>query len=137
MSTIEEIRNAIKTTLSQAGLNVYETAVDVANSPAVVVEPFLSNYQGAFNMGGDYYEFNLFVLVANKNTREAQHKLDKYLTGRGLNSIREFIFHNSSLGLPDVDANVVGLVKDTYNGNFKASTTSFVGGVLRLCVQII
>lgn len=119
------------------GVNAYDTVGDVTNTPAIVIEPHFANYEVAFNMGGDYYEFNVYVLVSNKITSDAQHKLDQYLTARGPKSIREYIWNNDSLGLPDVDATIQGLVKDTYSGNFKVATTSFVGGVLRLCVQII
>lgn len=137
MSDISDIRAAVKATLSTHGLHVYDTMVDVAQTPAVLVEPYLAEYEVAFGMNSDRYEFSLYVLVANKNTAQAQRKLDEFLTGRGPKSIREFIFRNSSLGLDDVDANVTELIKGTYGGNFKVSTTAFVGGVLRLSVQII
>lgn len=136
-SDIGDIRLAVKKTLSRAGLNVYETIEDVVNSPAVMIEPHQSDYNGAMGMAADYYEFNLFVLVARKNTREAQHTLDALITGKGPKSIREFVWHNSDLGLGDVDANVTGVLKGTYNGSFAVSTISYVGAVMRLCVTII
>ncbi|MGW6257623.1 hypothetical protein [Streptomyces sp. NPDC055085] len=138
-STLGDIRKAVRDTLSQHGLNCYDTMEDVVvGSPAALVaEPHLGDFEGAFGLNSDSYEFNLFVLVARKNTREAQHILDEYLTGVGPKSIREFISRNKTLGLPDVNARVQGLVKNTYNGNFKASTTVFVGAVLRLCVTIV
>lgn len=137
--TLGDIRVAVKHTISQHGVAVFDTIEDIlVGSPvAVMVEPHLTDYEGAMNMGTDHYAFNLYVLVARKNTREAQHILDDYLSGRGPKSIREFIFRNSDLGLNhQVDAIVEGLVKNTYNGNFKVSTTSFVGAVLRLCVTV-
>lgn len=137
--TMGDIRVAVKETISQHGMVAFDTMEDViVGAPvACMVEPFLTDYEGAMHMGTDQYEFNLYVLIAKKNTREAQHTLDDYLSGRGPKSIREFVFRNSDLGLNgQVDAIVGGLVKNTYNGNFKVSTTSFVGAVLRLCVTV-
>lgn len=137
MSSILEIRAAIKRTVQQAGLNVYASVSDVVNSPACVIEPHQADYVVAMGMGGDTYEFNLFVLVANKNAEQAQATLDALVTGKGTRSIREFIFRNSSLGLSDVDCIVQGIVPKTYGGNFQVATTHFVGAVLRLCVTIV
>lgn len=137
--SLGDIRVAVKNTISQAGLATFDTIEDVAIGlpAACMIEPYVSDYEGAMRMGTDSYAFNLYVLVARKNTREAQHTLDDYLSGRGPKSIREFVFRNSDLGLQGrVDAIVEGLVKNTYNGNFKVSTTSFVGAVLRLCVTV-
>lgn len=133
-SSLSEIRDALKRTISQSGLNVYETVPDVTNSPAAVVMPDTSDFQGAMRMGGDEYNFDIAVVVANVNTRDAQDKLDAYVTGQGPKSIREYLFHNSDLGLPDVDCAVKGF--RGYGGNFKTATTDFVGAVLRVCVTV-
>ena len=39
MSSLTEIRDALKNTISRNGLHVYETVADVTNSPAAVIAP--------------------------------------------------------------------------------------------------
>lgn len=133
-SSLSDIRDALKRTISQSGLNVYETVADVTNSPAAVIMPDTSNFQSAMAMGGDEYNFDIAIVVANVNTRDAQRRLDQYVTGQGPKSIREHLFRNDDLGLPDVDCAVKGF--RGYGGNFKAATTDFVGAVLRVCVTV-
>jgi hypothetical protein len=133
-SSLSEIRDAIKSTITQVGLNVYETVSDVQNSPAVVVLPAEIDFTKAMARGGDEYKFDLCVLVARTETRLAQEKLDQYITGKGPLSIREFLFVNSSLGLPDVDC-IVERMRG-YGGSFDTAGTNFVGAVLRLCVTV-
>lgn len=134
-SSLTEIRAAIKKTVGQAGLNVYDTVPDVQNSPAVVVMPAEINFARAMARGSDEYKFDLYVVVARTDTRSAQEKLDPFITGAGPKSIREFLFRNSSLGLPDVDC-IVEKMRG-YGGTFDSSGSNFVGAVLRLCVTVI
>lgn len=135
MSSLTEIRDALKKTISQAGLNVYETVADVTNSPAAVIMPDMSGYSNAMGMGGDEYYFDIPVLVAAHNIRDAQRQLDKFVTGQGEKSLREFLFRNSNLGLDDVDCHVKGF--KGYGGNFKTSMTNQIGAVLRVCVVVV
>jgi hypothetical protein len=135
VSSLTEIRDALKRTISQSGLNVYETVPDVTNTPAAVIMPDVSNYVGAMAMGGDEYYFDIPILVAAVNIREAQRKLDQYVTGKGEKSVREFLFRNSNLGLDDVDCIVKGF--KGYGGSFKASTVEMVGAVLKVCVVVL
>lgn len=133
-SSLGEIRDALKKTISQSGLHVYETVPDVTNSPAAVVMPDLADYQSAMRMGGDTYDFDVAIVVAAHNIRDAQRQLDKFVTGQGEKSVREFLFRNSSLGLDDVDCSVKGF--RGYGGNFKGASTNFVGAVLRVRVVV-
>lgn len=133
-SSLSEIRGALKRTIAQSGLHVYETVPDVTNSPAAVIMPDVADYQGAMRMGGDEYTFDVAIVVAAHNIRDAQDQLDKFVTGQGEKSIREFLFRNSSLGLDDVDCSVKGF--RGYGGNFKGATTNFVGAVLRVRVVV-
>lgn len=135
MSSLTEIRDALKRTISQAGLNVYETVADVTNSPAAVIMPDDADYQGAMAMGGDEYHFDIPVLVSAHNIRDAQRQLDQFVTGRGEKSIREFLFRNSNLGLDDVDCFVKGY--KGYGGGFKTAMTNQVGAVLKVCVVVL
>lgn len=133
-SSLTDIRDALKRTLSQVGLNVYETVPDVTNSPAAVVLPDDSNFQSAMRMGGDEYRFDVAVLVAAHNIRDAQRQLDQYVTGQGPKSLREHLYRNSNLGLPDVDSHVMGF--KGYGGTFKTAMTNSVGAVLKVCVIV-
>ena len=135
MSSLTEIRDALKATIQQAGLNVYETVPDVTNSPAAVILPDTSNYANAMAMGGDEYEFDIAVLVAAHNIRDAQRQLDQFVTGKGEKSIREYLFRNSNLGLDDVDCFVKGF--RGYGGSFKTAMTNSVGAVLKVCVVVL
>ncbi len=133
-SSLTDIREALKATLTQSGLHLYETVPDVTNTPAAVILPDDADYLGAMRMGGDMYNFDVAVLVASRNIRDAQRKLDRYVTGQGENSLREFLYHNSDLGLPDVDATVKGF--KGYGGNFQQATVDCIGAVLRVCVVV-
>jgi hypothetical protein len=134
VSSLTEIRDALKQTISQVGLNVYETVADVTNSPAAVISPSDSDYQRAMSMGGDEYYLDLFVSVAAHNIRDAQRQLDEFVTGQGPKSLREFIFRNRNLGLSDVDASVKGF--RSY-GPYKTAMTNSVGAVLKVCVVVL
>lgn len=133
--SLTEIRDALKRTISQSGLHVYETVPDVTNTPAAVILPDMSNYSNAFAMGSDEYQFDVAILVAAHNIRDAQRQLDAFVTGQGEKSIREFLYRNSDLGLNDVDCHVKGF--KGYGGNFKSSITNSVGAVLRVCVVVL
>lgn len=135
MSSLTEIRDALKATISRSGLNVYETVADVTNSPAAVIMPDDADFQGAMAMGGDEYHFDIPVLVSAHNVRDAQRQLDQLVTGRGEKSIREFLFRNSDLGLGDVDCFVKGY--KGYGGGFKTAMTNQIGAVLKVCVVVL
>ena len=134
-SSLQDILEAIKRTVSQTGLNVYDHQSDVTNSPACVIMPHSISFTGAMAMGGDDYDFDLAIVVANVNTKEAQRKLNQYITGKGPKSLREHLFRNGSLGLPDVDCVIKGM--RGYGGRFETATTNYVGAVLKLCVTTL
>lgn len=128
------IRAALKATISQNGLNVYDTVQDVVNTPACVIEPFTADFAVAMNMSGDTYMFNIMVLVANTDTSNAQKILDPFISGRGEKSIREFIFANCALGLEDVDAVVLSM--KGYNGSPDVAGIKMIGAILRAQVTV-
>lgn len=134
-SSLRQIRTALAATISQSGLNVYETVPDVSNSPAAVILPDDADYANAMGMGGDTYYFSVAIMVAAHNIRDAQDQLDEYVTGKGTKSVREFLFHNGDLGLPDVDSFVKGY--KGYGGSYKTAMTNSVGAVLKVCVVVL
>jgi hypothetical protein len=136
-SSLAEIRTALKATVSQFGLQVYDTVPDVTNSPACVVQPAPKNtavFTGAMRMGGDEYRFDLLILVAATDLRNAQHILDEYITGQGDKSIRQLLFLNCSLGLDDVDAMAESV--QGYNGSPVVAGTKMIGAIMRVCVTV-
>lgn len=134
-SSLTDIRAALKETMAQAGLEVYDTVPEVKNTPGAVIEPTKADFTGAFHQGGDTYHFFVFVLVANTDPRNAQQVLDQYVTGKGPKSIRDFLWQNSTLGLPDVDSVVT--MMDGYNGRFEESGVQMIGARLRVVVTVL
>lgn len=135
MSSLREIRTALRATISQADLNVYRAVPDVTNTPAAVVLPSNADYTGAMGMGGDEYYIDIAILVAALNIADAQDVLDDYVTGQGPKSVREFIYRNSNLGLDDVDCTVVGF--KGYNGSFENAMTQSIGAILKVRVLVL
>lgn len=134
-SSLTDIRVALKQTMAQAGLEVYDTVTDVVNTPAVVIEPGKIDFTNSFHQGGDTYNMNLYVLVANTDPRNAQQLLDQYVTGKGPKSIRDFLWQNSTLGLSDVDSVVTQM--DGYGGKFQDSGFQMIGARLRVVVTVM
>lgn len=137
-STLSEIRTALGQTLSQNGLTVYPLAEDVVSTPAIVIVPTAKNgatYGTAMAMGGDEYRFDVMVLMAcAAGVENAQNILDSYVTARGANSIREFLFGNSHLGLEDVDAMVESM--QGYGGSPQVAGIKMVGAILKVVVVV-
>lgn len=136
-SSMTDIRVALKSTVGQLGLQVYDTVADVVVSPACVIDPTPKNtvvFTGAMRMGGDVYNFDLMILVAATDVRNAQQVLDQYITGQGAKSIREFIFLNSNLGLDDVDAMAMSV--QGYGGSPEVAGTKMIGAIVRVSVTV-
>jgi hypothetical protein len=134
MATLQEIRDAFKTTLGAAigSLSVYDTVPEAVNNPAAVLIPDMAAFDKAFGRGTDSYEFDVAVLVSFTEADIAQDSLDDYVTGSGPKSIRQAIFQNRTLGLPDVDAHIEGM--SDYGSSFEMSSVQHVGAKLRLVV---
>lgn len=136
-SSLTDIRTALGATIAQVGLQVYSTVADVVNTPACVVDlannPTVS-FSGAMHMGGDEYFFDLLILVANTDVKNAQVILDSYVTGQGSTSIRQALFNSGGLGLGDVDA----MAKSVrgYGGSPKVAGIQMIGAIMRVCVTV-
>lgn len=137
VSSLTDIRTALAAALVQVGLQVYSSVTDVVNTPAVVVDmannPSI-DFTSAMHMGGDEYHFDLFILVADTDTKNAQAVLDAYVTGQGSKSIRNALFSNSTLGLGDVDA--MALSVRGYGGSPKVAGIQMIGAIMRVCVTV-
>jgi hypothetical protein len=135
MSSLQSIRDAIKTTLESAidSLSAYDTVPGATNLPAVVVVPSTANFNVAMGRGTDTWEFDLAVMVPYTDADIAQDALDNYVTGAGDSSIRQAIFQNRDLGLSDTDAHISGM--SDYGSRFEMAGIQNIGAKLRLVVH--
>ncbi|MFT2016295.1 hypothetical protein ACMA1D_10695 [Streptomyces sp. 796.1] len=135
MASLMELRTAVKTALQAQipGLICYDTVPDVAQCPAVVVMPVDADFAVSLQRGTDTWNFDLFVLVPRTDSGLSQDRLDNYLSGSGPSSVRQAIYENRSLGLPDTES----LIKSMrgYGGEFATARIPHVGAVLRLVVH--
>jgi hypothetical protein len=135
MSSVAQIRTALKTTVSAAipSLFVYDTVADAVNLPALIVEPAASDFAVAMGRGTDTHTFNLYVLTSWREAGLAQNDLDAFVTGAGALSIRAAVFATPRLGLADSHANVTGM--RNYGASFTVGDIDCVGAVLEMVVH--
>lgn len=138
MSSLEAIRDAIKTTIETAitSLHVYDTVPGEANVlPCVVQIPFSADFEVAMGRGLDTWEIDLLVLVTTADMDIGQDALDAYVSGSGARSIRQAIFNNRDLGLTNsgTSAHVSEMLE--YGMRFEAAAYDHIGARLRLKIQ--
>jgi len=112
MASLQEVRDGIKTTLSDniSGLRVYDVVPDYSiNFPVAIVLPTSIQFNVAMQRGTDLYNFDILVAVQRAESRTAQDQLDQYITGAGSSSIRQTIFNNKTLGLDNTDATITSV----------------------------
>lgn len=138
MATIEQIRDAIKTTLQARipGLTVYATVVSVVTTPALVVIPRVGSFEAGMGQGvDDTYLFDLDVLCSAVVDEAGQDALDAYVSGAGSRSIRQAVYQSrdqrgDALGLRNCKARVTGWSR--YARGFEGAGIEHVGAVVRL-----
>lgn len=133
MSSLAKIRKALADTIKdnvQREINVYQSVPDLPQFPAVVIRPDSCDFAGTFNRGSDTWKFDVYVLVARTEADNAQKVLDDFAAGGGLNSIREAIETNYSLGLDDTEAFVRSL--KGYGGDFQSARANHIGAILKV-----
>ncbi len=135
MATLEQIRLGIKTTIEAhiSGLTVYSYVKGSAVGNCLIVEPGDSDFLVAMGRGTDTLTFSLDVLVPAAEWEIGQRALDEYLSGYGERSIRQVIFNNRTLGLPNTDAHVSGW--SGYGGSREIGNTQHIGARLSLVVH--
>jgi hypothetical protein len=135
MSTLAQIRTAVKTTL-EAGVSnivVYEKAGDVTQSPSVVLVP-KDEMVGPSFAGGSIYDFDLIVMSERQPIQVAQTRLDLLLDKGSSGSIPSVINDSNGLGLADVDA-YVGKMTD-YGKEYVSQGATYIGAVLAMKVVV-
>jgi len=98
MTTVSELREGLATNLrTVAGLRVSAEIPDQPNPPQAVVQLRSVDYDGSFQRGMTTYNFIITVLVGRVAEREAQRRLDAYVSN-GASSIKLAAEIDKSLG---------------------------------------
>jgi hypothetical protein len=107
--SISQIRTALATNLGTiSGLRTAAEIPDLPNPPIAVVSLDSVTYDQAFAKGMTSYTFTVTVIVGRSAEREAQRKLDGYISP-GANSVKNAIESDKTLGGYAYDCRVVSM----------------------------
>jgi hypothetical protein len=107
--SISQIRTALAANLATIpGLRTAAEIPDLPNPPIAVVSLDSVTYDQSFAKGMTNYTFTITVIVGRTAEREAQRKLDAYITP-GANSVKNAIESNKTLGGYAYDCRVVSM----------------------------
>jgi hypothetical protein len=107
--SISQIRTALATNLATiAGLRTAAEIPDLPNPPIAIVNLDSVTYDQAYAKGMTTYTFSITVIVGRSAEREAQRKLDGYISP-GANSVKNAIESNKTLGGYAYDCRVVSM----------------------------
>ena len=107
--SISQIRTALATNLSTiTGLRTAAEIPDLPNPPIAVVSLDSVNYDQAFAKGMTSYTCTITVIVGRSAEREAQRKLDGYISP-GANSVKNAVESDKTLGGYAYDCRVVSM----------------------------
>jgi hypothetical protein len=107
--SISQIRTALATNLATiTGLRTAAEIPDLPNPPIAVVSLDSVNYDQAFAKGMTSYTFTITVIVGRSAEREAQRKLDGYISP-GANSVKNAVESDKTLGGYAYDCRVVSM----------------------------
>jgi hypothetical protein len=107
--SITAIRTALANNLGTIpGLRTAAEIPDLPNPPIAVVSLDSVTYDQAFAKGLTTYNFSITVIVGRSAEREAQRKLDGYISP-GANSVKNAIESDKTLGGYAYDCRVVSM----------------------------
>jgi hypothetical protein len=107
--SITQIRTALATNLGTiSGLRTAAEIPDLPNPPIAVVSLDSVTYDQAYAKGMTNYNFTITVIVGRSAEREAQRKLDGYISP-GTNSVKNAIESDKTLGGYAYDCRVVSM----------------------------
>jgi len=107
--SISLIRQALATNLATiSGLRTAAEVPDLPNPPIAIVGLRSVSYDGAFNKGMTTYNFAVTVIVGRAAEREAQRRLDAYIS-TGASSVKSAVESDSTLGGNAYDCRVVSM----------------------------
>jgi hypothetical protein len=107
--SISQIRTALATNLATIpGLRTAAEVPDLPNPPIAIVALNNVSYDRAYANGMTNYTFVVTAIVGRSAEREAQRKLDAYITP-GANSVKNAIESDKTLGGSAYDCRVVSM----------------------------
>jgi hypothetical protein len=107
--SISLIRQALATNLATiTGLRTAAEVPDLPNPPIAIVALRSVTYDQAFNKGMTTYNFAVTVIVGRAAEREAQRRLDAYIS-TGASSVKSAVESDSTLGGYAYDCRVVSM----------------------------
>jgi hypothetical protein len=107
--SISQIRTRLATNLATiSGLRTAAEIPDLPNPPVAVVSLNSVTYDGAYAKGLTTYNFSVTVIVGRSAEREAQRKLDAYIS-TGASSIKSAVESDKTLGGYAYDCRVVSM----------------------------
>jgi hypothetical protein len=107
--SISLIRQALATNLATiSGLRTAAEVPDLPNPPIAIVGLRSVSYDNAFNKGMTTYNFAVTVIVGRAAEREAQRRLDTYIS-TGASSVKSAVESDSTLGGNAYDCRVVSM----------------------------
>lgn len=93
------VRDGLKTRLQTiSGLRVFDLVPDVVTPPSAIVGQLDFTFDLNNARGLDQANCDIFVIVQRLSERAGQDKLDSYLSGSGIYSIKEAIEGDKTLG---------------------------------------
>ena len=96
-----------------AGLRCFDYVPDSLAPPAAVVEPIEINYDEAMARGLDFYRCYALVIVGRMSDRSSQDRLDAYVAGSGVSSVKAAIENDKTLGGACSTLQVIGALPRT------------------------
>jgi hypothetical protein len=129
--SISQIRTRLATNLATiSGLRTAAEIPDLPNPPIAVVSLNSVTYDGAYAKGMTTYNFSITVVVGRVAEREAQRKLDAYIS-TGASSIKSAVESDKTLGGYAYDCRVVSM--DSV-GSLTVSDTTYLAADFTVAV---
>lgn len=98
MTTIAEIRAGLADNLATiSGLRTTETIPDNPSPPIAIIDLKSVTYNGAFHGGLTTYSFTVTTIVGRASEREAQRRLDAYISTTNT-GVKKAVESDKSLG---------------------------------------
>jgi hypothetical protein len=113
-----------------AGLRTAAEIPDLPNPPIAVVSLSSVEYDGAFNKGLTRYNFAVTVIVGRAAEREAQRRLDTYIS-TGASSVKSAVESDKTLGGNAYDCRVVAM---NSVGSLNISDTTYLAADFTVAV---
>jgi hypothetical protein len=129
--SISLIRQGLATNIATiAGLRTAAEIPDLPNPPIAVVSLSSVEYDGAFNKGLTRYNFTVTVIVGRAAEREAQRRLDAYIS-TGASSVKSAVESDKTLGGNAYDCRVVAM---NSVGSLNISDTTYLAADFTVAV---